>query len=926
MSPAEGFEPVAPLVLRVVQGGKQLGLWATIDAEDYASVGAPGGRTFEAWIGALLLDHAGGIGVLGTARLPVQVVVVEWPAALVLRGPIHGPDVDERNLPLLSVFVARVSYGVLGARWKVELVRFGRIQPGKPTLAWIAALHGAPARATAEDGAPVDPAAEAIFGADAGLVSGPLRLPERSDVSSPVDAYALDGWFDAALRLRQPIAASGRSEDPVVFRPVLEQALPGSIDAVVLVRVAGAVAGLVGMLIVLFPLMVKGQYSDPVPCLAGATHAAADGGVAGASAAMVRVERPAPDLRCRTDHGAVEGLVGYAAGVMKEAGGRLWAGTPFGAPPAPEATLTAAPVPDTRFLPVGLCSAPFPVFVDELRCQVAQAAVGVATAPCAAPPAAAADLQATFCGVLDRERDAPAFGLGAAARAVAQACYVARGRPGTYAGPVNPDGDWVDAAALLQDDGEAASTLATLVAECDTARDRVQQRVAGAILATHVGGGRNAEQVALRQSARDTASAGMAPASAACFDAGIATGWGGARWGDLCGPVPTDLAGYAAWVRFDGANEPANWAALGEGVADPRDLGTGTEPVVTRYRDARFVQSSPSVGPDATLWRCHDALVAEGRSDTVRGEWRFAVPRPARYDLAGAGARSQLALESALLGQRAGTDLGACWSEVGALLGGWEAAHPIYTALDPAGWPAPAQQLCGQACAVAWGLATPAPGHVSVTPSADVSACVTGEPPSRAGDAAFPLLRLPWNGAPFDDAREAAWTAPDALDVCAFHLVAQDTLAFARKDWLPAGMGAQAWAGESATGEAGGPNGLAYRAAQELRTAGAENRWGEQECGAAATACFAGIALEQRFVGGRLGWAGAFDSAVLATGRAREREVRTEAPWCALVLPYLAPSVQKDTLDLSCQRGVDSARGAVRGAIAARVAGQEATF
>lgn len=541
---------------------------------------------------------------------------------------------------------------------------------------------------------------------------------------------------------------------------------------------------------------------------------------------------------------------------------------------------------------MSVCSPDHNRFVDALRCQIRHLADGGAPgeADCSGPDPHD-DLQPAYCGLHDRTLDGwvDEQGHGYAALAAASACYDVLGSPFPYARQ-GTDGKLPDPERLLTDPQLKVSSLVDLVAELDTTcsvyRDKIEARVSGAVLATHVGN-RSTEGEALRDLVFDQATTGASGPLRACWTTGRAQPLDrNQTLGGLCGPDPAESV----------VAQRKGWRALG---------GISESSVTTRYVQARFGQAATARG----VWECHRELDAGTGGPPIRGHWDLVLPRPRSYSRT--GVVSQLQLDAGLSALReVGAD-DACWEAVDGMLGRYEPVHPLLEDVTDDTWPSEEQQVCGQVCAAAYGL-SPRPDRW-VTPGTDLTACVEQSPATSPVEGRLDQLTLPWNKSP-----DETWVEPTLEQVCAFNLVAQGRLqALADPNEAPL------WSGENGAGSglAGGPDGAAVRAAEALGAYG-RNR-STATCRQVATQCFAGELVstlgENRTERHR--WAAAWRRKVADISRVAANEVTS--PWCRLVRPYLQEdgSLPEGEFDFPCALGVDQARRQLEGRIAVLASG-----
>lgn len=547
---------------------------------------------------------------------------------------------------------------------------------------------------------------------------------------------------------------------------------------------------------------------------------------------------------------------------------------------------------------ISVCSEDAQQFIAELRCQVDARARGVQTPVCRDLGAesyvqpldlASSDLQAAFCGLYDRDNPVEIGGkrYDAATVAAAQACFNVLGQPDAYRlspGQADPEKLTSDPDLYIR---PLQDVLSQLGGACTTYRERLEERVAGAIFATHIGApDGDSEASRLRAS---LASLAVYPGSdaARCFAAGMERGVSAPVFSGLCG------ADDALDKALD---EQKSWKML---------KGSGTTSALTdRYTQARFPGEASS-----DLWQCHQSLTGRASGPAVFASlWELGVPRARRYETVGL-VRSQLVLDDALRTAQGGRDLGACWRVVTRRLSAYTPVHPLIAATD-ASWPSAEQQVCGQICAARYQL-RPEPDHW-VTPSSDLGMCMKPEPPAPAdfGSGVFDRLRLPWNYAPRQE-----WRDPSAAEICAFHLIAQDYMPPGDDGFLVGGVAAPLWAGATETGSllAGGQRGLATQGAENLSAVGRSHS--ANACGHVAAQCFTAIMLET------MGeskvrpyeWSREWSRRVGSILSSRSREVVSEtaqSPWCSLIKPYMSPdnSLPEGQIDYPCARGVEDAR------------------
>ena len=605
--------------------------------------------------------------------------------------------------------------------------------------------------------------------------------------------------------------------------------------------------------------------------------------------------------------------------------GGLAAGVRLLAEPRPQPlALTPTPAPQPA---MSVCSADHQAFVEELRCQVASLAgasdpgatdpvCGDAGGP-GAPPDTGEDLQASYCGLLDRGLDGWTGNRAASTRgynfghlALSQACFNVLGRPSPYTQPTGYQGGpaVADPARFLEDPDLSIASLVEasqqLQEACDQYRARAEARVEGAIFATHIGepfagpaDRREPEPAALRRALVARAESSLRGDATRCFEAGVEQGPAAAAYRGLCGapePVEDRLDAYKIWRRLG--------AEQGEGD------------VIARYASARFgLPAGPAAQTDSALWRCHLTLsgalpaAAEPRAAAL---WDLLLPVPQGYDLRGAGARSQLVLDAGMRGFEAGLDAGVCWDLVKRRVIAYTPAHPLLASLSADGWPSVEQRLCGQVCAAAFRLAAPPDPAAWTTPQADLGLCLDHEAPAATPDLGFgglDRLRLPPTGRP--------WQRPTDAQICAFNLVAQGYFPAPDGGLFAGGRSPVEWAGETAPGSriAGGAEGLAADAISGMARYGAGTGWSVGRCDYVATQCFSELLLEVTGdpAAERYEWVSRWSAAIGALSNTRPAQLALEHPWCAPLQPYLGETDDMAQIDTPCRRGVALARQSV---------------
>lgn len=620
------------------------------------------------------------------------------------------------------------------------------------------------------------------------------------------------------------------------------------------------------------------------------------------------------------------------------------------------------PAPPERAPQPGLsiCSADPQRFREELRCTLQTLSNStsfwgrgycgddtrgsVGTANRASQRTQDADLRATWCGLRDRQldgetvfQDGSADDITWAEVAASQACYNTLGHPYAYELPASDglfreDAHRADPRLFLRSSETLLQGLAGVVREldgaCEDYRSRLEAQLDGAIFAEHVGiagvpdgSGRAGDDARrLRAELVAVASSALDGDGARCFRAGVQAGADAATaFEELCGGVDSLDARYSV-------GHPA-WAALrGDG---------GTAPLLDEYVRARFTrwgddgvatQSPLADTPD--LWKCHLTL-SDGRDhlrapaqSPLRTRWGQSLAVPSRYG-SGRTVRNQLSLDAALLDleEVPGLAVGDCWPVVRTRLARYAPVHPLLPQRAATPWPSAEQQLCGQLCAVDARVAESSTADRWWTRATDLAACVSSTEPALQGparpgqaelDRRIDHLHLPWSGDPED-----AWREPTRAEVCAFNLVAQGYTG-ELGGALPSGVGAAQWAGDvdGSSGIAGGPEGLAMKAAQDMSSYGrARSR---TTCGNVATQCFVSSMIAMTGERSLLPNAARSQWEAWAAGRALDDRtpllpMARQSPWCALIHPYNSADGQlpEGEIDYPCALGVQEARGRV---------------
>ncbi len=597
---------------------------------------------------------------------------------------------------------------------------------------------------------------------------------------------------------------------------------------------------------------------------------------------------------------------------------------------APRPQSLQPPPPPAAQPAMSVCSADYQEYVDELRCQIQALASVSGESPPTSPvcgdqvgngsrllgrtPATPDDLQATYCALLDRERDKWTADLGRgdranfAALAASQACFNVLGHPFPYRLRA-ADGDerlLGDPSKFLAHEELSIQPLRELVAElglaCEGYRERVEAVVEGAVYATHVGSpldedpAREQDAAKLRRALLFPALANTKADGQRCFKHGMSFGLDGGQYYRMCG----DLGANQADKFEDTLQTSKIWTKLGgaEGFVP-------TVSLVDRYAAARFANPKSDRAP---LWACHLALdLGEPFVLGARmGLWDIPIPTPEAYDIRGTGVKNQLTLDATL---RSGTDAGVCWSVVSKRLSAYSPVHPLLSDLEPDGWPSVEQRLCGQVCAARYGVRRSIVDAQWVTRDLDLAQCVSGVrgPENDQGFGRLDRLRLPWN-----EVRGGEWVEPTQDQVCAFNLIAQDLLPPLEGGYVVQGVAAKEFAGETVAGSriAGGELGLAARYVKGLAFGRRDAVSSISACGHVATQCFTSVLLE---VTGdkdieRYRWKDAWLRKVEEMADARRSELAEKNPWCVGIQDYLIPEREIAQFDTPCVTGVAAAR------------------
>ena len=637
------------------------------------------------------------------------------------------------------------------------------------------------------------------------------------------------------------------------------------------------------------------------------------------------------------------------------------------ATPRPE--VSPEPPPPAAQPAMAQCSADHTQFVDEFRCQVKALSEGgplaLRSPSCGDQseylvntirPLASEDLQAAYCGLLDRTEQGwigrfasggdTAVEVNWAEFAAAQACFNVQGNPYRYEmAQADRKRSVANPSKFLEEPALRVEPLARLVEDlegaCGAYLERMEARVEGAVFATHVGSARGrttAGRKTLRELATDYALVGVPDELAQCFREGMRNGLNVDQYHGMCSSgreftdsADRDFGGLHIWQKLSGNHTSAPVA--GHGLID-------------RYGSARFgipfdipedVDISSEVERQVSraneIWQCHMGLTGQylpgaPPSSSTLGLWEVRIPLPSSYDVSGTGARAQLQLDSALLPMREGLlAAGTCWDVVSKRLTQYAPIHPLLEAPDDKSWPSAEQQLCGQICASYYGISRFSREDEWSTPFGDLDMCVTkSRPPSRSSSLAalgvngLDQLRIPYYSE-IRGPRELAWLEPDYHDVCAFNLVAQGRIPGTPDGYIVEGRAPEQWAGRASEGStiAGGP-GKAIATVKSALRPGTGGISGVRACGDVATQCFTSLMLETinpRLDGDerrqRYEFETSWASKVRAVSDLANSEIVSSYPWCAAIYPYLKPPAvggrsESGDLDAPCRRGVETAR------------------
>ncbi|MED5373152.1 MAG: hypothetical protein VX899_19190 [Myxococcota bacterium] len=650
------------------------------------------------------------------------------------------------------------------------------------------------------------------------------------------------------------------------------------------------------------------------------------------------------------------------------------------AEPTPQAT---TPPPALAPQPaLSLCSADHAAFVNEFRCQIRRMADGADpsdpdcgdSGPSAGP--SFDDLQASYCGLLDRQQDGQAGNYpwlppndadrkyNYAQLAAAQACFNVLDKPFAYEQKWDYDlaleSPVADPDRFLKDKALGIQPLMALMKDldqaCETYRSRVEFTIEGAAVATHVGSpmaedpeAKESESAALRRAIVTASTADLPEKMASCFRYGASEGVSGQRYEELCGEVD---------LRDSYFNGLKAWQALAGDPDQERDL-------VSRYATARFGEDGMGGAPE--VWQCHEKLTTgEPSYQSELSLWDQYAPviTGSGYDPSGRRAvKTQLAFDAVYrdIDENQAAGPGVCWELIEKRAVAYQPVHPLLAELDDSAWVSSEQQLCAQVCAARYNVKSSESQDSWVTRDGDLGACLRRDPTDpgaapRSRRGSTDRLLLPWNqsrgrwmadtednpkvercagnkpGAwmpyPYSEGARGAgndevWICPTAAQVCAFNLIAQNYMPPGEAGYLVGSRSPRSWAGETSTSSqiAGGypGRGLASTAADNLSSYGRSRS--KNTCGHAAVQCFTGMMLQTmgREGSARYEWREAWSLSIDDLAATPLRQVAQEyGPWCAVVHPYMSPggNLPEGQIDYPCAMGVDEALRTVEATLA----------
>jgi hypothetical protein len=439
---------------------------------------------------------------------------------------------------------------------------------------------------------------------------------------------------------------------------------------------------------------------------------------------------------------------------------------------------------------LSLCSQQHYAFVNEFRCQIRAAAEGEVTDEvCGDDGTSTApsfdDLQAEYCGLLDRQLDGRMenfkrfkpvddreFNPGHLA--ATQACFNVLDRPRSYAQPVNlQDGAptyVADPELFLEDPALGIRPLQTLLADlnqaCDTYRNRMEYQVQGGVLATHVGSPlaqeeeADSEPAALRRLMVERSTGELPKEFRVCFEEGVDNGIDVVDgYHQLCGEVDEKdrsiLENSKIW-RLLGGIETSESGAVLVSMPDPlmQEQIEDREDLISAYFRARFPSKV-----NGDIWKCHAKLTdSEVFSKDHNMTWDVYGPElnGTGYQIDGKkGIKRQLQLDAIITRlTESQSDIGVCWDVIRSRATTYQPVHPLLGEVEDS-WISSEQQLCGQICATRYNIRSSEFSEDWVTPRSDLGNCVVRDPPHsdppsdkfapKLRRGGFEYLYLPWS-------------------------------------------------------------------------------------------------------------------------------------------------------------------------------------
>ena len=599
------------------------------------------------------------------------------------------------------------------------------------------------------------------------------------------------------------------------------------------------------------------------------------------------------------------------------------------------------------------------------------------------------DLQPVFCGLLDRIDDGGGIRFGEsevapADFAAAQACFNVLGRPYPYrltaadaaSMGVGDQRMLGDARLFLEDEalgiGPLREALLQLHGICEAYRDRTEHRTEGAIFATHVAGVRDTRKSMgrtdkmdanrpLRGLLRRKVLVNTSAINQTCFIKGERSGTDFEHYEDVCidaddrdaavGFTPSDpkmerlAEASKLWATL---RAPEVWRPRrgdSRRVVDELEGSRAPSGVVEAYFTSRFGQRPMGRGRGAgvrgpSLWACHDQLTdGTVRSGEANGLWQTTYRVPEIYAVSGSLALDeQLIFDAAFrsfLGQDDGGgsgayDGGVCWQVVFKSASAYTPVHPLLSEVEPDGWPAMDQQICGQVCAAYYKVGNSLNDEDWVTGGSDLRACVQNnaypENWGAVGDRGFDRLAIPWHGRGDQPGEVRTVTSENyegfLAHTCAYNVVAQSLIPMpegSEEGFVVQDRTGQQFGGETASGSrvVGGREGLPTRYIEGLINPYGEGVGSVAACGHVATQCLTGVLLEVTGDGSveSYRWLPEWRKQIEALSSLQRSDLRRSNPWCEGVQDYLVPKAETAQLDTPCVAGVDKARVRVETAI-----------